>query len=260
MGMRRTPGLGILLLLWMGRAHAQTLRFDVVSVRIAEPQEDRVLIEDTGRIDFRGITLIELIMRAFDVPLSRIVGPNWLPDADSTYYAVTATVPPKTTKGQRSVMLQTLLTERFHLAFHREDRPAKVYALRVAKGGLKVRRVDERGAVCVSWAPGDPWRISGRVPCPSTDSSPLKRAAGGGMTIDAMIEHVPQLDRAIVDRTGLDGYYDVEISIPRDTDGSITTAEVTDAMRKQLGLRMERERTNMSVIVIDHIEARPTPN
>ena len=34
----------------------------------------------------------------------------------------------------------------------------------------------------------------------------------------------------------------------------------SDAMRKQLGLQMEKETTAVGVIVIDHIEAKPTPN
>jgi uncharacterized protein (TIGR03435 family) len=58
---------------------------------------------------------------------------------DTILYDVTASVPLGTTDDQVKEMLRNLLTERFKLAFHREQVGRPGYVLLVAKGGLKMK-------------------------------------------------------------------------------------------------------------------------
>ena len=67
------------------------------------------------------------------------------------------------------------------------------------------------------------------------------------------------------DRTGLKGFYSVEKNFPADnTRGAGTAADAAGsdeltALREQLGLKLEREKITIPVLVIDHIE-RPSEN
>jgi uncharacterized protein (TIGR03435 family) len=90
--------------------------------------------------------MFALLRRAFDVAEDQIVGPAWLRNdpqhpANTPNYTVVATMPPDTTKEQFQKMLQNLLVERFHLAFHHETRNFPGYELVVDKGGPKFKEV-----------------------------------------------------------------------------------------------------------------------
>jgi bla regulator protein BlaR1 len=79
-------------------------------------------------------------------------GPAWI---DSERYQIIAKVDgPASLEGMEGPMLQQLLENRFQLKVHREARESRIYALRVAKGGLKMKpstpgpRCRARRAVC----------------------------------------------------------------------------------------------------------------
>jgi uncharacterized protein (TIGR03435 family) len=80
--------------------------------------------------------LLSLIRQAYGVRTDQVSGPDWL---RSEPYTVIAKIPPNTTQDQFNVMLQRLLAERFHLAFHRETKAFPVYVLTVAEGGPKLK-------------------------------------------------------------------------------------------------------------------------
>ena len=76
-------------------------------------------------------------------------------------------------------------------------------------------------------------------------------------------QFVPDVDRVVVDRTGLIGFFDFDLSwtpnlapgaTTRDDSGSLFTA-----LEEQLGLKLEPIRGSVEVLVIDHVE-KPTPN
>jgi uncharacterized protein (TIGR03435 family) len=60
-----------------------------------------------------------------------------------------------------------------------------------------------------------------------------------------------------VDRTGLTGLYDMDVQWTQDEEG--TNADLFRALREQLGLKLERTRVPVEVIVIDSA-ARPSEN
>jgi uncharacterized protein (TIGR03435 family) len=76
----------------------------------------------------------------------------------------------------------------------------------------------------------------------------------------------------IVDATGIEGRWDINLTFTPDLGfrrGSDAGQEAADpaggltvfeALEKQLGLKIERQKRTMPVIVIDHIEQKPTEN
>jgi uncharacterized protein (TIGR03435 family) len=91
---------------------------------------------DTGRFACTAVSLRSLIRRAWNVRDNQVAGPGAL---DSAQYDLEAKVPEGTTKDQLNQMLQTLITDRFHLVVHHEERQQEVYELSIAKGGHKLR-------------------------------------------------------------------------------------------------------------------------
>ncbi len=81
-------------------------------------------------------SLKALLMRAYELKNYQIAGPAWM---DSERYQIAAKIPASATKGQVSLMLQSLLAERFGLAAHRETRELPIYAMVVGKNGPKFK-------------------------------------------------------------------------------------------------------------------------
>jgi uncharacterized protein (TIGR03435 family) len=95
---------------------------------------------DAGRITFTNVTLVSVLIRAYDVKVYQVTGPAWL---SSDRYDIAAKIPESTNKEQCNLMLQSLLAERFHLVLHHETRELQGYELAVGKSGPKLRASSE---------------------------------------------------------------------------------------------------------------------
>ncbi len=173
---------------------------------------------------------------------------------------------------QIRLRVQSLLAERFKLQAHRETRKLSCYALVIAKGGPKLQ-------------PSDPSRDQAGG---NHDSQNRTSSIVGLSTMhhtDARVAVLVQelsrrLGVTVLDRTGLTGKYDFDLQYARETNGDgMFRANQSDnpgrngapdsapsggpsiftALQEQLGLRLERTKGPVEVIVIDHIE-RPTGN
>ena len=87
------------------------------------------------RITWEGIDLMNPLLRAFQLSVDQISGPDWLSKERFTFIA---NIPPNTDESRFNLMLQRLLEERFHLKFHRVSKKFPAYELIVAKGGPKI--------------------------------------------------------------------------------------------------------------------------
>jgi uncharacterized protein (TIGR03435 family) len=151
-------------------------------------------------------------------------------------------------KEQLPQLLQALLTERFHLAIHRELKEQPVYALILAKGGPKLHKTSHEGD-------GPSLRQSGY-------SFTFTNA-----TMSNLIGVLSQVaGRKVVDRTGLRGQYDFTLSyVPNRNEGSNVSPtdslpeSVFTAVREQLGLNLEAQKSQVELIVVDHLD-RVIPN
>jgi len=90
-----------------------------------------------ARVDLSAALLKELIMMAYRVKTHQIVGPDWL---GSHLFEIHAILPEGASKDLVPEMLQSLLSKRFKLVAHHENREQQVYALIVSPNGPKLKR------------------------------------------------------------------------------------------------------------------------
>jgi uncharacterized protein (TIGR03435 family) len=265
-----------------GLVHGQTgdsqPSFEAASVRPstplpvnAQPAERRAGCtggpgtSDPGTWSCHRILLSELILRANAlgaVDRDLLKAPGWM---DEARFEITAKVPPGTTKDQFRAMLRALLEERFHLASHHEKQEAPVYALVIAKSGSKIKEAPDKPAAADN-NPGPrsyPPDSDGYPVIPPTESATF--ANGHRWTMHAVGESMEQfarelkfrLDRPVVDETGLRGKYEILlrwINGPLSPDGP----DLTEAIERQLGLKLQPKKAAIDVIVIDHADKAPT--
>ena len=65
--------------------------------------------------------------------------------------------------------------------------------------------------------------------------------------------------RLIIDKTGLTGNYEINLTWAWNDDPNSTAPSLFSALEEQLGLKLESAKAPLDVVVIDHIE-RPTEN
>jgi uncharacterized protein (TIGR03435 family) len=252
--MRRCLNCAGLLAALAGMACAQSGEgsptFDVASVKPAAPiMGGRIIVRmdggpgspDPGQISYSNVTLKNVLRLAYNVKGYQLSGPNWL---DSERYDIVAKIPKGATKEQFQVMLQNLLAERFKLKIHRETKELPIYALVVAKGGLKMKETPKDETV-QDLAGGPP--PAGAGPGPNAGEPQIKMGKdgmpqmpkggfGGGrggmmmmvnngrMRLQASKQPVTQiaemlgnqLGRPVVDQTGLTANYDFTLDFAPD--------------------------------------------
>ena len=220
--------------------------FEVASVKPSGP-DDRLMyrLQPGGRYLATGLTLKMLIANAYSVPDFVISGgPRW---RDSDRYNIEAKagspLPPwPDSNAQLSLMLQSLLEDRFKLVLHRETREETVYELDVARGGARLRMANADESARFGMEPG---RIN-------SSAVPLEYLAGNLASV---------LGRPVIDKTGLDGKYSYTLTYtPDDAPRADATApSIFNALQEQLGLKLESTRGRVDVVVIDYVE-KPSTN
>jgi uncharacterized protein (TIGR03435 family) len=133
-------------------------------------------------------------------------------------------------------MISRMLADRFKLVVRREAKEAPVYA-------------PSTGDIPVAW----------RQRTPPTPNVRVLRARTS-MTYIAL-SLVIEARRPVIDRTGLTGDFDVELTFaPFNAPAADSTApDLLTAVQEQLGLKLESTKALVDVLVIDHVE-RPTPD
>jgi bla regulator protein BlaR1 len=174
-------------------------------------------------------------------------------------------------------MLQRLLEDRFHLKIRRVTEEAPMYALTVAKGGFKLKPMQEGD--CLPDGPPE-WPAGGKPACNWTGwdvNGPNRRLLFGGLTLDRIAQGLAELifDRNAIDRTGITGKFVFRLeyapdentrcilpgrSCAVDTNSDIPpAATIFAALEQQLGLKLEPIKGPKEHIVIDHVE-QPSEN
>jgi uncharacterized protein (TIGR03435 family) len=211
------------------------------------------------RFTGENIPLKFLLTTAYQLKESQISGiPSW---ADSEKYDIVAKGEGSPSQDQMIAMLQGLLADRFKLKYHQVAKELPVYALVVAKGGIKLQESKEGS--CVVPGPGDALIEPGqRSPnfC-GTYFWRRNQVAGTRITMSQLIVALDgQLDRPLIDKTGLSGVWDVHLVwSPDDAPDDNAGPSIYTALQEQLGLRLEATKGAVPVLVIDHIE-RPSEN
>jgi uncharacterized protein (TIGR03435 family) len=229
--------------------NAKTPAFDVASVRPSQglvgPDENNRITFDPAGLTGRNVTLRRCVAEAYRLQLTQVVGPAWM---DRDEYDIDAKAGGPADREQISLMLRTLLAERFKLAQHSETRDLRVYELVVDKAGPRQEPLPVTGGGFRFH--GDLQRFADllaaqlSIPVPDDPGRP-GRASG---------PPVP-----VLDKTGLSGIYDFAVDI-RPEPGSDMFALWQTALREKMGLRLESRKANMNVLVVDSAERIPTAN
>lgn len=226
---------------------ASGVAFDVASVKLNTSGSSGGSIEGSaGRIIIENTSLKEIIFYAYGISWGKdyaLSGPGWL---DEEKFDIVATFPSGTSRGSVQEMMQTLLSERFALRTHRENRMLESYVLLVDKHGAKLQPNTD-GA--------DGAFIFGEdhMTCRAITIASLASRLSGSTF---------KLGRPVVDMTGIKGTYDFTLKWSSDValaDGQ-TGPSIFTALQEQLGLRLEARKTAFSIIVIDHMDKTPTGN
>jgi uncharacterized protein (TIGR03435 family) len=206
--------------------------------------------------------------------------PKWF---DTDRFEIDAKAAGNPTKDQMRLMMQSLLAERFHLAVHYETQEMPVYALTLIKPGTwgpkLIRHAD--GPPCDAPAPpalatgmSDPDADVFPPRCESMMAVPGKngrRVEGSRNMTTALLAFILSrtAGRPVVDRTGITGMIDYRMEWTPESNGpGVPGVEVEpdpnpvtfmDAVREQLGLKLESTKAPVQTLVIDHIE-RPSEN
>lgn len=266
---------------------------------------------DAGRVDFACAALTRLISFAFGIPQERVAGPDWMGDAK---FDVVAKLPPGASENQVPEMFQALLADRFKLAVHRGSKETPLFALVVDKGGLKLKEAgndlpappvtDPNAPPCplqnFNCAPniqnldGVQTRMiplspnTRRISSPRIGTALFTQGLGErgqhleapGTTLEGLADLVTLLGsvgQPVVDRTGLNGRYRVDLEIPAvsvfdivdhaRTSGSDPNAELAAAMQnawqaalQKVGLHLDPRKGPVETLVVDHLDKTPTPN
>jgi uncharacterized protein (TIGR03435 family) len=266
-----------------GVAYAQgsTPTFEVATIRVSTDERGAYLAGGPGSSDPTQFTFVHasmgaLLRRAFGIDSYQLAVRSGMPDG---YFDVHARIPPNTAEPEFEQMLQSLLAERFAMKVHHETPDLQGYELIVAKGGLRMRTAEQTSAAPASDVPvgrlplikdrsGDPQLPPGRnARLVIRLSDGRFRQSGRMQTIANIVDMCArELERPVVDRSGLTGVYDFNIDFTRMSDGS--SSEPGDdialpfltAFQSQLGLRLESKKVPVDIVVIDHIEKTPTAN
>jgi uncharacterized protein (TIGR03435 family) len=182
---------------------------------------------------------------------------------------------------QLMLALQTLLADRFKLSVRWETQELPIYALVLARAdgrlgpNIRTAAVDCTAAAAASAAAAKESRTLNpntpdRVSCGFRNSR--GRIMFGGYPMSFFANGLAnEVARLVVDRTGLTGNWDFELTYTRD---AVRQPDVTDAapasvdpdgaslftaLQEQLGLKLESTKGPVRVLVIDRIEP-PTPD
>jgi uncharacterized protein (TIGR03435 family) len=224
-----------------------------------------------GRYDFRGATLVDMIVSAYAVTPEKVLGgPSWL---DYDRFDIRAVTPSAATPLAAKQMLQSLLAERFKLVLRKEDQPMTAFDLTVGKGKPKLKESDGSGE------PGCKQQTQGLPPppAPGEAAAPVNMASVTqiftckNMTMQALADEVWNIGANIVgnnpvrDQTDLKGSWDFEFKMSMGrplpgTPASSDTISLTDALDKQLGLKLEQVKVPLPVIMVVSANKPPTPN
>lgn len=204
-------------------------------------------------------TIRWLIQNAYGLREFQLIGgPDWVNnepfdiqariDPPDAYPAVLDETGRKAWSTRQMERLQSLLLDRFQLKCHIITKELPVYDLIVAKGGPKLHETtaaeNKRGSIGSS----------------SNGHTSSMKATGITMQ-DAARDLSGELGRTVVDKTGLNGSYDLQLTwTPEAGAGDGTQADAASgptlftALQEQLGLKLEAAKGPVQILVIDTIQ------
>jgi uncharacterized protein (TIGR03435 family) len=188
--------------------------------------------------------------------------PGWAEIERFDIVARAGAVPPAppAASNLEMLMLRTLLEDRFALTVRRETREMQVYELVLARRDGRLGPQLRRSQFDCTPQP----TVAAQPQCTRRNGPGLTAAVG--QPVSAFLFFLTgQLQRAVIDRTGLTGTWDIELTFSPDGPGAPAAtpqdsgASLFTALQEQLGLRLEPSTGPLQVLVVDRID-RPSDN
>ena len=234
-----------------------SLQFDVAIIKpAADTSAPGLIVHMAGERGYHGVNmaLLNYFMVAYQVRGDQVTGPDWI---SQETFDVEGKAGRTCTADELHLMLQHLLEDRFHLKLRFETKDLSGYNLVVDTGGPKLTVHD----------PEDHTML------------PMHHGPGMHTGTNVAMQYLAfflseELGQKVVDKTGLSGHYDFKVTwgasngpmmiMPPPPPGAPTPTEVPqaqapgesvfEALRKQLGLRLDKAKVPSQHIFIDHIE------
>lgn len=196
--------------------------------------------------------LLNYLMVALQVRADQISGPEWLTTEN---FDMEGKADRTCTADELHLMLEHLLEERFHIRLRRDTKQVAGYNLVVDSGGPKLSTHDPEDHLMLPIQQG-----------------PNGFQVGKNVSMQYLAFFLSQqLGETVVDQTGLKGHYDFQTKWgfdgPMMVEGQAgapgagelvasrpTGPTIFEAMRKDLGLRLEKAKVARQQIIIEHIE------
>lgn len=221
---------------------AAPAEFEVATIKEVHPEGfgsfSTGMTFDPAMLRVKGLSLYEMFLTVYKVRPYQLTAPGWI---QSARFDITAKIPKGHSQEEvLSVMLRTLLEKRFQIKTHRETRVLPAYALVLARGGLKIQ--------------------------PSTTWSGAGQAGSGHMEMFGDMSLVAaslsdKVDRPVVDQTGVKGTFNITLDFAPDEEHEAAgMPPLRTVLEEKLGLKLEPRRLPIEMLVIDHIERKPTEN
>jgi uncharacterized protein (TIGR03435 family) len=253
-------------------APASVAQFDVISVKPDKTNGGTISLRFIpDGLNATNVPVHMLLAESYALNDDQILGePDWSKtdrfDIEAKVAGPDVATLPKLNFDQRRSMFRQILADRFMLATHHETKELPVFALFLAKGGVKFKESK-----------------------PDPEHPVMAKGAGrfmiGRGKISAQATTMPffasvlsrQVGRTVVDKTGLTGTYDVTLDWtpdegagpppggpappgqPDHASSSDSGPSIFTAIQEQLGLKLESAKGPVDVLVIDHIE-KPSEN
>jgi uncharacterized protein (TIGR03435 family) len=236
------------------------LTFEVWSIKPSNPEGRGGGIKPLpGGQEYKaeGVPIKLMISLTYKIPMRQITGgPGWL---DTDLFDVDAKADKSYNLDDLHTMFQNLLADEFKLKFQKETKEGPVYVLMVDKSGSKMKVSESDRFSDIPIQGGRDFVITGK-------RVPMKYFSWWlGTTV------LQRDERPGIDKTGLDKFYDFNLSflsdlppgmdIPKENlpPGFLDRPSIFDALRQQLGLKLEAQKGPVEYYVIDHVE-KPAGN
>lgn len=256
-------------------------QFEVAVLKPSPPgaTPPRAQLLPTGVVNISAAPLHLIIGLAWNLPSEQhLVGPKWMETTNVDVTARAFASPNPANQAQLDedlirMMLRSLLEEKFQIKWHMEDRPMPAFNLvaeepKMAKGDPKKRTRCYEGPPAGSPAASKPPQFPRLVTCENISMEQF------GQLLPSIVGGYARV--AALDKTGLTGGYDFMLNFspfgqvvgPRPEGGANAGGAVDptgalslqNAMRRQLGIKLEDSKRPVPVVVIDSISEKPLDN
>jgi len=243
------PAIAIWVVLSAAALSAQPA-FEVASIKPSNTGREMFMADDIrvspDSLTMGNVTVASCLKWAYKVQDPQISGPDWI---RQDRFTITAKSGAPATDDQLRAMLQTLLADRFKIAFHRQSKTMPGFALVAGKNGPKLASSQSEGAP----------EIRGRMKWTATGYSMADLADFLAANTTALVTDMTGIKGRFDFTLDLGPYFSIDTPVRRDEAAQILSAAFQSAIEAELGLKLEARKVPVDVLMIDHAE-KPSEN